>query len=734
MARFDGSSLFLLAPHLHPVAAFRLSQACRSILANFDEELWRIVHDSFFGGPLLPKCRDYRTSCAAHARNMPESSFEAVATWAALYGHHCLVFRLLRHSSVSPELLSGLACSAASRGRCEVLTVLSGAGCDLTAASALHTKRQSGKPVTPLEVATKGKHHSAISHIATLTAPPEEALIHHVQASNVTGVKRALNAGAEIARTSNATGGTALHSAACLGDLHVLDLLLACCNEATLNVLDSQARTALVCAIDASALDVVKRLLGAGATSTFLMERKQLAESLVHDAALNRIRLPPCSVLRAVEADSPECVQLLLEAGAQCLDPVGKKNAGHALVRACGYKNWHHAIGCFNIPQHGCADSRLASGLQMCTLLLESGVDANARDLWGNTALHMVASCTLNHPSDAASNHLIVWMQLLIEYNADVNAVNDNGISALAIAAALHGKGAEMRWLIEKGACCTMPGQLHLATAAASRNALLASGVERWERFQFLISLGASPDDRHNGRTLISHLCICSRERCTGSLGDGTAAEDSTLIQHAEADVKIATALFTLGATARTEHLRDVCSPDLCRCLVEVGGLDPNFDPQDGLLLPLHDQVFQFAQASHRRSRASHLQVIRQLLQCGANPNAISSCDGSNALVSMIQAIVMVSRVHPCFPQWRECEECVHIWQACEQLLEVLLPLGASFEGHSFDRDWLSGAFNPCSCHEMLGPVPSGPQILNEIVNANTHSASAGTPAWKPGS
>ena len=777
-------SIFLLAPHLSAVASCGLVQASEVLRASFhDDELWQVIHDSFFGGPLLRNCSEHRKSCIAFSRSMSKLPDKGIASWAALHGHHRLLFRLLRqsllpspvqHSATSaclcmwhPEekvcsgnpcaqVLSSIACTAASRGQCNVLTVLHEAGCDLTLKTNLHNNRKSSKPVSPLEVAAKNKHHLAVTMIASLTASPDEMLLHHVNADSLTGAKDALRRGAQIEQTRNSAGGTVLHSAAQSNSVEMLDVLSPFCTDgAVINSYDDQARSALICAIDATAIEAVTRLLDMGATITTQNERDLSAADVeARGGSLSKIRLPPCAILRAVEADSVECVKLLLDSGAvECLKPAGKKNSEHALVRACGYRNHIYAIDCYNIFEHS-TPQRLSNGLEISALLLENRIDPNVHDAWGNTALHMVASHS-GPSQEGGGSGCISWMQMLIEFNADVNTINHNGISPLGVACALEGKDADIAWLITNGADCSLPGQLHMATAQVNSNLCLASAAERWHRFELLISRGADPNSVHDASTLIDHLCACTKQRYSYREYNRSRhlqleidwAQDAILNEHIETDVRIATELFALGAVAGPAHLRNASSSKLCKCLVEVGQADPNSESADiGWRLPLHDHVHDLAGCHYfcgvheggslalLHEGDKQLQIIKQLLAGGADPNAISSHNGSNALISMVDGLQLSMHPHPCFRQWEDsvgCEECVHIWRACAKLVEILLPAGASFEGHSFATDH-TGAVAPRSCFDLLAAVPSGAEWLSEVVDVSSFAANAGSLAWKP--
>ncbi len=78
--------------------------------------------------------------------------------------------------------------------------------------------------------------------------------------------------------------------------------------------------------------------------------------------------------------------------------------------------------------------------MSMCDFLIRRGVDINATDIYGNTALMI-----------AAEKNCVDLCQTLIEKEADINAKGRNGGTALIIAS-LNGNTEICQMLIEKGA------------------------------------------------------------------------------------------------------------------------------------------------------------------------------------------------------------------------------------------------------------------------------------------
>ena len=93
-------------------------------------------------------------------------------------------------------------------------------------------------------------------------------------------------------------------------------------------------------------------------------------------------------------------------------------------------------------------------------ILLETGADVNVDDQWGVTAL---ISASYYHSPDFIKNSLSFGMnvnadvnqpeiiKILIKAGANVNAVRDNGLTALAIAS-MEGSSDIVKILIDAGA------------------------------------------------------------------------------------------------------------------------------------------------------------------------------------------------------------------------------------------------------------------------------------------
>ena len=170
--------------------------------------------------------------------------------------------------------------------------------------------------------------------------------------------------------------------------------------------------------------------------------------------------MSPAALQAAVQADRADEVLRLLECGVdiEVLDEYGRS----PLVKALVFKSWNSARAILDHRPDVVASSRMdvvvdLGGSTVLHLLcdcvqieqpptpvdifrrvLDGGVAANIRDFYGDTPLHSVRE----RPE---------FIQLLIEYGADVNAQNDRGQTPLHIAFS-EGDVEVARCLIQAGA------------------------------------------------------------------------------------------------------------------------------------------------------------------------------------------------------------------------------------------------------------------------------------------
>ena len=114
--------------------------------------------------------------------------------------------------------------------------------------------------------------------------------------------------------------------------------------------------------------------------------------------------------------------------------------------------------------------------LQSMQILLDAGVDPNAKDAFGATALVWAAG-------DAAK------AKLLVERGADVNAQTDQGRTPLIVAAAHDGNSRTVRRLLDRGAA------IKAADAMGDTALTVASAADDMETVKLLLARGADANE-----------------------------------------------------------------------------------------------------------------------------------------------------------------------------------------------------------------------------------------------
>ncbi|HEX6996863.1 MAG TPA: ankyrin repeat domain-containing protein [Gammaproteobacteria bacterium] len=301
---------------------------------------------------------------------------------------------------------------AAAEDHAEAVRVLVEHGADVDARSAQQTfqRRRLGQSILPLG-----------SWTPLMYAARENAL----------GAGRALvEAGADLDST-DPDGATALVIAIINAHYEFADMLLDA--GADPNVVDNVGMGPLYAAVDMHRLavghgrpnpvpvgpldsvDIIRRLLELGADpnatlSKPIMQRHHTAG----DASLGEGATP---LLRAAKSGDIEVVRLLLAAGA---DPHHRMpNGATALMYAAGL-GWRNGSPIAPSFDQGSEEE----AVETLELLLELGLDINARDERGDTALHAAVA--------GRGSETIV--RFLIEAGADTTAVNEKGQTPLALA------------------------------------------------------------------------------------------------------------------------------------------------------------------------------------------------------------------------------------------------------------------------------------------------------------
>lgn len=214
-----------------------------------------------------------------------------------------------------------------------------------------------------------------------------------------------------------------------------------------------------------------------------------------------------------------------------------------------------------------------SSSIDVVRLLLDAGLDVNARDGSGRPVL--VAACWKS----------IELVRLLLDAGADVNARGEGGISALS--ASMMGRPTNLaRLLLERGADIenrmdgNVKGETPLIRAAGFVHDALATGLLKDpeklaviqanddEMIRILLEHGANIEarDLEQGRTALIHAAANGRENAVRLLIDAGADINA----HDERNGRTA-----LMCAAIEGHA------NIIRCLIEAGA-DPNAEDLDG--------------------------------------------------------------------------------------------------------------------------------------------------------
>ncbi|XP_030625731.1 serine/threonine-protein phosphatase 6 regulatory ankyrin repeat subunit C [Chanos chanos] len=314
---------------------------------------------------------------------------------------------------------------------------------------------------------------------------------------------------------------TPLHAAAWLGDVHIMDMLIAA--GANVNAKDKAWLTPLHRATASRNERAVRLLLQMGAD---VMVRDKLWQTALHIAAANQAtrcaevllaqnsslntadRTGRTALHHAAQCGHQEMVKLLLNRGAT-LSASDKKERqpihwaaylGHVevvklLVSQGADRNCKDKRG--YTPLHVAA----ASGhVEVVKCLLRHGAEIDELNAFGNTALHVacymgqeaVANELVNHGANvnqpnyrgytplhlsAVSTNGALCLELLVNNGADVNMQSKEGKSPLHMAA-IHGRFTRSQILIQNGAeidCVDTYGNTPLHVAGTFGHELLIS-------------------------------------------------------------------------------------------------------------------------------------------------------------------------------------------------------------------------------------------------------------------
>ena len=279
-----------------------------------------------------------------------------------------------------------------------------------------------------IDAKTDNPSRSADRTFATAPATGFSALLFAVRAGRIEATRALLDAGADVNDTVS-DGQSALVVAAANANWELAAYLLergadATAAEAGWNALHQTVRTRRMNlgfgtpgpfssgALDS--IDLIQRLLDAGVDVNARMTRNGM-----RDGQRNRLnRLGATAFMLAAKVTDVEAMQLLLEAGANPTIP--SADGTTPLMVAAGLAIWNPG------EDGGSFTGQEEEVLEAVRICVEGGNDINARNYRGETALHGVSYRGVN-----------IVLDYLVEQGADMNALTEDGWSALAIARGL---------------------------------------------------------------------------------------------------------------------------------------------------------------------------------------------------------------------------------------------------------------------------------------------------------
>lgn len=413
-------------------------------------------------------------------------------------------------------------------------------------------------------------------------------------------VRALLEAGADPQALTD-DGSSPLHAAAESGSPEVIDLLIGAGVDPNARTREGDAPLHLHASARESDTALVSALVRGGAN---LDARNDLGQTPLH---LARTR------------DNLELTHKLLELGA---DPEARDNAGRIADPVCYWGPGRLEGGAsYHLGQspagsvRGCLDSgipvdardekgatplaRMISAWFCCAdfenvlaVFAAAGADVNARDNAGRTPLHRALRPSFGTPYSALPG----WISALLDAGADPNARDSEGSTPLHLAAASWGESAPLVGVLAEA------GAELDAVDNAGRTALqLALDRDATATVQTLLRLGADPAGAPDPTA-------CARWG-TGTFFALADAEVVAACIAAGADPRAAVGQFPpaeplLVAAANT---RD---PAVIAVFLEAGA---DLDARLGFLE---------ATALHHAAESGTLEVVRALLQAGADPNA----------------------------------------------------------------------------------------------------------------
>ncbi len=139
---------------------------------------------------------------------------------------------------------------------------------------------------------------------------------------------------------------------------------------------------------------------------------------------------------------------------------------------------------------HACEDISSQSIIDTCEILLENGANPNIRGEYGNTALMRIIS--------AWSVNVLPATQLICKYGVDLNIQNNNGETALILAAE-YKKADVVKYLVEQGC------DLNLRDDKGQTAAIVAAKRGKDDVLKYLIENGCDLSIKDNDGKTVYH-------------------------------------------------------------------------------------------------------------------------------------------------------------------------------------------------------------------------------------
>jgi ankyrin repeat protein len=542
-----------------------------------------------------------------------------------------VAFKLYQHAEAVAAAAIDL-WSAVRLGDESAIQVCMDAGASLRATT-------TGGGLSALDVAQQTSHMPLLKPY--LLASSEIALLHASVRGDLAKVKRLLAIGADVA-TTDANGWTPLMLATHSNHRDVVKLLLSAGAAVNVAAKRSAGLTALVLALKRERVDIVQCLLdakadGSGVSAdgrTTLMLAAQLGDVRLLTRLLQlgvRVDAEDCqkqtALMHAVARGFEAVVRALLSDGARVGDALAQAcvDGNVAIVEALA-DNDRHAL----VASHGPLLCASLHGHARCvSALLDRGADVNCIDDDGITALML------------ASKGSVDVVTILLAHGANVNARTTKGTTAL-MGAADRGCVDIVKLLVTKGARvndATQNGVTALMFAAQrgetmAMRALCASGS---------VDVDVMTTDGHKMTALALAVAHQHSESVKWLLENGAKVTTLALkIAVQRRNVALVNALLAKACTVEWEVLAMACSGGACEVvesLLSKRCVDVNSRGEHGITALMFAVVSEQADvvellcragadtlapsspSLHYAVRLGNTRMVRCLLDAGADVN-----------------------------------------------------------------------------------------------------------------